>query len=327
MPRFTLPENPLPLTPVGRLPESVHLFSGDQIRAIEMALITGRPLLVRGEPGSGKSQLARAAAQALGYRFLRAVMDARTESSDLLWHFDRVGRLAKAQIIEALGLKDEAEEVLHEKHFVTPGKLWWSLDWTSASELERGAAMLAEGETAPAGTVLLIDEIDKADTAVPAGLLSVLGEGTFMTPWRTEVARQGAPPLVIITTNEDRVLPDAFVRRCLVLHIMLPREEAELTAWLMERGRAHMDQWPQSDNRPPLGDALLEQAAKLVYTMREEAIRAGVCPPGLAEYIDLLKAVHGWDAVDERETLLRALAPYALAKHHELCSRCAEDHF
>ena len=78
------------------LPELVHVFDEDSIQAVNAALAARRPLLVRGEPGIGKSQLARAAAKALGRVYVPFVVDARIESRDLLWHFDAVARLAEA---------------------------------------------------------------------------------------------------------------------------------------------------------------------------------------------------------------------------------------
>src|SRR3954469_13233582 len=91
------PGHEVPLAPRGCLPEQVHVFEEEAIQAVNAALAAGRPLLVRGEPGIGKSQLARAAAKCLGKAYIPHVVDSRTESRDLLWHFDAVGRLAEAQ--------------------------------------------------------------------------------------------------------------------------------------------------------------------------------------------------------------------------------------
>lgn len=311
MPRLPeFPDNIIKLPEVGRLSQSVHLLSEDERLAIDMALATNRALLVRGEPGTGKSQLARAAAAALGRPFLRTVVDARTESSDLLWHYDQVARLARAQIIEVLGLAERAEQELEPHNFVTPGPLWRALSWESARKLNSWAHQPPEDWTPAKGVVLLIDEIDKADSSVPSALLSVLGEGTFRTPDGTEIAcaNDNGPPLVLITTNEDRMLPAAFVRRCLVLQIELPEIKEKLIDWLHERGQAHF---------PEANQKLLQRAAELVHGMRDKARRAGVCPPGLAEYIDLLRAVHEWPDSDDtaRLELLDRLAPFALDKH------------
>lgn len=147
------------------------------IDAIDAALAAQRPLLVRGEPGIGKSQLVRAAARHLGRVSLSRVVDARTESTDLLWHYDAVARLADAQLAGALGAKEPAGRVrrrLAVGHYLRPGPLWWAFDWTDAA---RQAKALCQGEppqdpdpNAPLppdparGSVVLVDEIDKADS-------------------------------------------------------------------------------------------------------------------------------------------------------------------
>lgn len=88
-------------------PELVHVFGADEVAAVNAAIAAKRPLLVRGEPGIGKSQLARATAAALGRAFVQIVVDARTESRDLQWHYDAVARLAEAQLVGALGKGEE----------------------------------------------------------------------------------------------------------------------------------------------------------------------------------------------------------------------------
>lgn len=103
MQRFTLSAGDCVRLPTGaNVPEQVHVFSQPEITAIEAALAARRALLIRGEPGSGKTQLAYAAAVALRRAFVSFVVDARTEARDLLWHFDAVARLAEAQIQGAL---------------------------------------------------------------------------------------------------------------------------------------------------------------------------------------------------------------------------------
>src|SRR4030095_7052907 len=102
-----------------------------------------------------------------------------------------------------------------------------------------------DGLPEDAGTVLLIDEIDKADSAIPNALLDALGERSFEVPECGSVTRaEGAEPLVIITTNEERSLPDAFLRRCFVLHLELPDDPdgvdtAHVRKALITRGEAH----------------------------------------------------------------------------------------
>jgi MoxR-like ATPase len=275
---------PIPPASGGPGSGSVHLFDEPSRWAVRAALAANRPLLVRGEPGVGKSQLAHAAAIALRRPFLSLVVNARTESQDLLYSFDAVRRLAQAQICSAIKDANPAE-LLAESKFLHPGKLWWAFDWDDAkrqAEEVRDPTPVAPKEWKPGGgCVVLIDEIDKAESDVPNGLLEALGSHCFPVRGRLEpVAVKGEPPLVVITTNEDRVLPNAFVRRCLVLHIELP-ENDELQRLLVERGTAH---------QPNVDEAVLEMAAEELVTARNQ--QRHLRPrPGQAEYLDLIRAV------------------------------------
>lgn len=128
--------------------------------------------------------------------------------------------------------------------------------------------------------VVLIDEIDKADSAVPNALLEALGTGSFTPPGRKSITAKRWP-LIIVTTNEDRPLPPAFLRRCLV-HNMDPKQ-GELQAWLFNRGQALFQEAPSE---------ILNAAAEAVVQDRAEAVRSRTAHrPGLAEYLDLLRAL------------------------------------
>lgn len=304
------------LPPCGGLPAGVHLLAAREALALSTALSARRPLLVRGEPGTGKSQLARAAAALLGRAFLSHVVDARTETRDLLWTIDAVARLAEAQVLGALGVRDETavRDRMDVGRFLHPGVLWWAFEWASAQAQAQRATIKITPPAVPAGTdpnagpVVLIDEIDKADAAVPNGLLDALGHGCFDVPGRAPVRMAAEPaPLVILTTNEERTLPDAFLRRCLVLHLGLPEKDAELRAALVQRGRAHFE-----DAAP----AVLAQAAELLAKDRAAVKAQGQMPPGCAEYLDLLRAVTGLATDAEAQlALLARLAGFALRKH------------
>lgn len=130
-------------------------------------LAARRPLLVQGEPGIGKSQLAKAVAKQLKRPYVQHVVDARTESRDLLWHYDAVARLAEAQLCGALGQREGGvRRRLAVGNFPRPGPLWWAFDWWDAArragEIGEGAPP-KENDADPAnGCVVLIDEIDKA---------------------------------------------------------------------------------------------------------------------------------------------------------------------
>ncbi len=303
----------------GSRPNQVHVFDWESIRAVNAALAARRPLLVRGEPGIGKSQLARAAARHLRRVYVQHVVDARTESRDLLWHYDAVARLADAQLAGALGDRgEEIRERLVVRNYLHPGPLWWAFDWGGALRQAKtvGDASPPQDESereppSPAnGCVVLIDEIDKAESDVPNGLLEALGAGEF-TPLGANgpVIARDPPPLVIITTNNERALPDAFLRRCLVLHLTLPEDETELKQVLVYRGGRHF---------PDASVEVLEEAAQQLYVDRKQAKDNRRYPlPGQAEYLDLLRAVLALNASDPPGQLetLRAIAKYALRKH------------
>lgn len=309
------PNDAIPLPALGGMPASVHVIDEDSILAIDAALATGRPLLVRGEPGTGKSQLARAAAASLNRAFVPHAVDGRTETRDLLFTIDSVARLAMAQVMGALGSMDRGEIMsrIDILKFVQPGPLWWAFDWESA-RAQGATSGVSEPITPPdftpaRGAVVLVDEIDKADAAIPNGLLDALGHGRFDVPGRTDAVtlKREPPPLVVITTNEERSLPDAFLRRCLVLHLSLPEKTDDLIDVLVARGRAHF---------PKCAASVLAKAAELLAKDREEYRRQDLAPPGLAEYIDLVLAVTEQRSLEKDQmALLDRVAKFALRKH------------
>ena len=282
-------DQPFQLPQIGGLPAETHVFEEQTVEAINTAIAARRPLLILGEPGVGKSQLARAAAHKLNRAFVTFVVDSRTESRDLLWRFDAVERLADAQICGQI-FRDFAQAKAHlsEEKYIRPGPLWWALDWNDASR-KSGNCPIAhhqpEGWTADSGVVLLIDEIDKGESDVPNGLLESLGSHEITLPFGTSVVLKNAPPLVFVTTNAERMLPDAFLRRCLVLHLSLPTDRSKLIAKLIVRGRAH---FADADEQ------VLKYAAEQLVRDRSLAQEAHVTPlPGQAEYLDLIRAVTG----------------------------------
>lgn len=303
------------------LPKSVHVIDQKSSLAVNAALVTGRPLLVRGEPGTGKSQLARAASQALGRAFVQHAVDSRTETRDLLWTQDTVARLAEAQLVGSLpsATQESVARCMAIENFIHPGPLWWAFDWQSATEQAKRVRKnppAPQGGTIEHGVVVLIDEIDKADSAVPNGLLDALGHGRFDVPSGVTVTMDAKRrPLVLITTNEERALPDAFLRRCFVLHLKLPGSRAELISALLRRGRAHFTQ-------EELSDAVLMAAAEQLAKDRDQATELGLAPPGLAEYIDLLSAVLEQEKTEDQQlALLGEIAQFAFEKHLEMTER------
>ncbi len=316
IPTIDLDEIALPQR--GSWPATVHRFDETSAWAVRAALAAQRPLLVRGEPGSGKSQLARAAAEVLGRLFIAEVVHARSESQDLQWRFDALGRLGDAQAMAAV--HHEPEEVrrrLDQRNYLSPGALWWVFNWQSAiAQHARGGGQTARplppaGWKPECGAVLLIDEIDKAEADLPNGLLETLGNGAFTVPWLDEPvnAAEGTPtPLVVITTNEERELPAAFVRRCLVLNLQLPKNENEFTAALIARGKLHFKQ--------RCADDVYQEAAGQLWRDRQVAEDQGLQGPGHAEYIDLLRVVVTLETDPNRQSeLLGKVQDFALRKH------------
>jgi len=308
----------IPLPARGSWPESVHVFDETSAWAIRAALAAQRPLLVRGEPGAGKSQLARAAAEVLGRLFITEVVHTRSESQDLQWRFDAIGRLGDAQALGATRLTvDEVRNQLDPRHYLSPGALWWVFDWASALDQHGRGGRQSNPPLPPVGwqpeqgCVLLIDEIDKADADLPNGLLETLGNGAFSVPWLSEPVG-GKPglttPLVVITTNEERELPGAFVRRCLVLGLALPEGKEAFMKALVDRGTLHFG--------PDIQGDVYAEAAHQLWEDRQAAETQGVTPPGQAEYIDMLRVVKTLQPdTGQQMALLDKISQFALKKH------------
>ena len=276
----------LTLKAMGTRKEVPHIFEQEDIDVVNAAIATRRPLLLRGEPGMGKSQLARAVAQQTGRAFISIVVDARTEPHDLRYRFDAVRRLGEAQLQGMRG-REVDDDALSEARFVTPGPLWWAFDPLTAAEQAASQVVtrpwLPDGFTPKTdGTVVLIDEIDKADASVPNGLLEALGDRQFSVLGReAPIVQEGPPPVVVITTNEERTLPPAFLRRCWVYHM---QPDDSLKAWLQRRGRAHF-----ADDF--VSDKVLDRAVDQLIADRAKLEGQQVSLPGQAELIDLLGAL------------------------------------
>jgi MoxR-like ATPase len=268
-PKRTGPQEKVPQT--GR----VYVYSADIVLAVNAALATQRPLLVMGPPGTGKSSLAQHIALHLGWRFYQKVITSRTQAQDLLWTFDALRRLRDAQ--GKTGIKADAA-------YVQPQLLWWALNPTSAKR--RGArtpnkipAAQDPASKAPEPhAVVLLDEIDKADPDIPNDLLGPLGDGAFeVTDLQEIITReQGREMLLVITSNDERELSPAFVRRCILLTLKSHGKER-----LIEIAGEH---FPGEDK------TLFAELATHVEDDRKKADEVGARPPSTAEYLDAVAA-------------------------------------
>lgn len=258
--------------------------------AVNVALAARRPLLLRGNPGTGKSSLAADVAWCLGWRYEVEVITSHTQAQDLKWRFDAVRRLAEVQA--GTYDKDKPRHI-RDRPFVEPGVLWRAFEPSSETT----------GKSGPAdGVVVLLDEIDKAEPDVPNDLLVALDERWFKVPELGQLIE--APPkleiLMIITTNNERDLPSAFVRRCVVFEIP-PHDRAQL-----ERiARLH---------HPQISTTLLQSVLKMFDELVEDAKKQRLRPPSTAELLDALRACSALEidgGFSHWEQVLRA----ALWKH------------
>jgi MoxR-like ATPase len=276
---------PAPATPASgdRRDGAIYVYRPEIVLAVNVALATGRPLLLRGPPGSGKSSLARHVSRVLGWRYYEEVVTSRTQARDLLWKFDTLRRLNDSQIPH--------RDLQADVNYVEPGVLWWAFNRKLATR--RGApegAQVSEA-TDPRegpevdGAVVLLDEIDKADPDVPNNLLVPIGSLQFQftdTGGRSITVKGGkSPPLIFITTNDERELPNAFLRRCVILKLRAPGQKRLISIAL-----AHFKDEPQEGD-----DLLFSELAKKITPARDEEDEdaAEQRRPSTAEYLDAVR--------------------------------------
>src|SRR5574338_1316525 len=175
-----------------------YVATQDLMLAVNAAITLKRPLLVKGEPGTGKTMLAEEVAQALSMPLLQWHVKSTTKAQQGLYEYDAVTRLRDSQLGD--------ERVKDIRNYIKRGKLW---DAFASDERP----------------VLLIDEIDKADIEFPNDLLQELDRMEFFVYETGETIRAANRPIVIITSNNEKELPDAFLRRCFFHYIKFPDAE------------------------------------------------------------------------------------------------------
>lgn len=233
-----------------------YIATEDLTVAVNAAVVLQRPLLVKGEPGTGKTELARQVAQALGMPLLEWHVKSTTKAQQGLYEYDAVSRLRDSQLGEA--------RVHDVKNYIRKGKLWQAFE-------------------AEERVVLLIDEIDKADIEFPNDLLQELDRMEFFVYETGEVIKARQRPIVIITSNNEKELPDAFLRRCFFHFIRFPE-----IATLRQIVEVHF---------PGIKEALLTTALTQFYELRE--MPGLKKKPSTSEVLDWLKLLLAEDLQPE----------------------------
>jgi len=233
-----------------------YVATEDLNMAVNAAVTLERPLLVKGEPGTGKTLLAQEVARALGKPLIEWHIKSTTKAQHGLYEYDAVSRLRDSQ----LGV----EGVSDIRNYITRGKLWEAFDSDEQ-------------------VVVLIDEIDKADIEFPNDLLLELDRMEFYIYETRETIRARHRPIVVITSNNEKELPDAFLRRCFFHYIRFPDRET------MERIVAV--------HYPDIKKRLLREALEVFYSLRD--VNGLKKKPSTSELLDWLRLLLAEDISPE----------------------------
>jgi MoxR-like ATPase len=245
-----------------------YVATDDLKVAVNAAITLERPLLIKGEPGTGKTVLAQEVAKALGAPLIEWHIKSTIKAQQGLYEYDAVSRLRDSQLGD--------EKVRDISNYIKRGKLW-------------------EAFTSDVRPVLLIDEIDKADIEFPNDLLQELDRMEFFVYETGQTIKAAKRPIVMITSNNEKELPDAFLRRCFFHYIKFPDPETM---------RAIVDV-----HFPDLKGRLVAEALKIFYDMRE--VPGLKKKPSTSELLDWIKLLMNEDIGPEtlRETDPRKLIP------------------
>ena len=247
-----------------------YVATEDLTIAVNAAVTLERPLLIKGEPGTGKTELAKQVANDLGLEMIEWSVKSTTKAQQGLYEYDAVSRLRDSQL---------GERRVHDvKNYIRKGKLWQAFDSDEK-------------------VVLLIDEIDKADIEFPNDLLQELDKMEFFVYETGETIKTKQRPIVIITSNNEKELPDAFLRRCFFHYIRFPDSDT-----LRKIVKVH---------HPGIKDTLLTTALTQFFELREQP---GIKKkPSTSEVLDWLKLLLAEDLSPED---IKGEAANALPKLH-----------
>ena len=245
-----------------------YVATDDLKIAVNAAVTLERPLLVKGEPGTGKTELARQVSDALGLRMIEWNIKSTTRAQQGLYEYDAVNRLRDSQLGD--------ERVKDISNYIKRGPLWHAFTMNERS-------------------ILLIDEIDKADIEFPNDLLQELDRMEFFVYETGETIKASQRPIVIITSNNEKELPDAFLRRCFFHYIKFPEPDT-----MKEIVDVHF---------PDLKGMLVREAMNVFYDMRD--VPGMKKKPSTSELLDWIKLLLNEDITPEmlREQDPRKLIP------------------
>jgi len=252
-----------------------YVASQELMMAVNISVTLQKPLLIKGEPGTGKTMLAQAVSDALGKKLIIWNVKSTTKAQDGLYVYDVVQRLYDSQF-GTHGVDDIAS-------YIKMGKL--------------GEAFLSDEQV-----ILLIDEIDKADLEFPNDLLWELDQMEFYIPETKETVKAKHRPIVIITSNAEKELPDAFLRRCIFHYIEFPSQKQ-----MEEIIRVHFDHLDQT---------LVAQALAAFYWIRN--LREIEKKPSTSELVDWLRALVAGGISPEEITATIPFAGVLLKKDKDL---------
>ena len=233
-----------------------YVATDDLRMAVNAAVALQRPLLIKGEPGTGKTMLAEEVAEGLGMRLIQWHIKSTTKAQQGLYEYDAVSRLRDSQLGD-----DRVHDVAN---YIKKGKLWEAFD-------------------ADEQVVLLIDEIDKADIEFPNDLLVELDRMEFFVYETGETVKARQRPVIIITSNNEKELPDAFLRRCFFHFINFPSRET-----MRQIVDVHY---------PNIKQDLVNEALEMFFEVRD--IPGLKKKPSTSELIDWLKLLMAYDIPDE----------------------------